>query len=657
MKRDTPQWIISLGFVSLLVLIIVVAYISLSEMNSTIKQMEDLVKVTNSKISLAHTMRDHIRVRADTLYKMYLTDDIFERDELAPLLDYHAAKYIEARNHLMSYSMNEEEKILHQKILEVSNTGYETNTRAADMLMSDAPINEIRDALRIGNEEREHVLEHLDELVEMQHWNAQLALDQNIKINKQTRKVVIIISALSLLLGIAISMYAVVDSSRKNREMNFQAHHDALTSLINRTEFEKRLQYAIDTAQLRNTEHALCFLDLDQFKIINDTCGHKAGDQLLIALAELIHEKIRHHDTLGRLGGDEFGLLLENCSLEKALEIAEGIVNLVKNYEFTWEERTFRVGVSIGLVPITRETKNATVLMTEADVACYAAKDMGRNRVHVHELNDEHVNKIHQELSWVANIENSLKDQRFILYAQPIVPVNPAANVHGMFEILLRLKDDAGNIISPGSYIPAAERFGLMRAVDVWVVAEVIKKIEAMNKAELTDVPLIFVNLSANSIVDKSFCDYVLQLLKDHDIPDESICFEITETAAIKNIQQARIFMENLKKAHCLFALDDFGKGMSSFTHLKNLPIDYLKIDGSFVNQMDENTVDQAMVAAIHQIGQVMSIRTIAEHVENAATLRNLKDIGVTYAQGYHIGRPAPFNEITVISEKIITAI
>ena len=523
MKRDNTQWIISLGFTSLLVLIIIVAYISLSEMHSTIRQMEELVKVTNAKIASAHAMRDHVRLRADTLNRMYFTDDYFERDEIAPMLEYHASKYREAREELIRYEMTAEEKSLHQKILYSSEIGYRANTIAADKLMSSADPGEIHEALRLANDARQSVLDQLNEMVEMQNRNARLAVDQSISINKRTRYIVIIISFLSFFLGIAISVFVVRESSRKNRAMHYQAHHDALTSLVNRKEFENRLQYAIDAARLRNSEHALCFLDLDQFKIINDTCGHKAGDQLLIDLSEQIHQKIRQQDTLGRLGGDEFGLLLENCSLEKAMEIAEGIVSLVNSYEFNWLQRSFHVGVSIGLVPITSESESVTVLMSEVDVACYAAKDMGRNRVHVHELNDEHVKKIHQELSWVANIETSLKEQRFKLYAQPIMPVSGGSPGH-MYEMLLRLKDNEGRIISPGSYIPAAERFNLMGAVDIWVVQQVVKMLVGWLR-DNQPAPLIFINISANSLVDKSFQETILALLDTHNIPVNSICF------------------------------------------------------------------------------------------------------------------------------------
>lgn len=648
MIKTSSNWMLSLGFSSLLALMIVVIYISLSEMSTTVSKMEALVKITNAKISAAHAMRDHIRLRANTLSQMYLTEDYFDRFELHPLLAHHAANYRASRDLLLQYDMDEDEQALLEKITSVSETGFAANTLAADIMLSDASEDEIRIAQIEGYEVRQKVLEQLGALVEMQNKNAQYALDTHIRVNQETRNLIIGISALALFLGIAISIFATREASRKSQEIHFQAHHDTLTSLPNRKEFEQRLQLAVASAQELELEHALCFLDLDQFKIINDTCGHKAGDLLLIDISKLIQEKIRDNDTLGRLGGDEFGLLLEGCSLENALEIAEGIVSLVRNYKFNWEDRIFQIGVSIGLVHICKDSPDITSLMSQVDIACYAAKDMGRNRVHVHELNDEQVKRIHQELSWVADIETSLKDQRFKLYIQPIVPVDTSKKDYGMFEVLLRLKDDDGNIISPGEYIPAAERFNLMHAVDVWVVQEVIKKIEAIHLSGKTNLPRIFVNLSANSITDISFCDYVLDLLDKHPIPKHSICFEITETAAIKNMEQAISFITQLKKADCLFALDDFGSGMSSFTYLKNLPVDYLKIDGSLVNKMDTDTAYQAMVAAINQIGRVMHIKTIAEHVENEAIRTGLNDIGVTYAQGYHLGRPYSIDELSL---------
>ena len=653
MKKTSSHWILSLGFSSLLALMVMVVYISLSEMNTTVSKMEALVKITNAKMSAAHAMRDHIRLRANTLNRMYLTEDYFDRFELQPLLAHHAADYRASRNLLLQYEMDEDEQTLLEKIDAAGKQGFRVNTEAADILLSQAPDDEIREAQIEGYIARQKVLDQLDMLIKMQNENAQYALDVHIRVNEKTQNLVIGISALAFFLGMGISIFAIRETTRKSNEIHFQAHHDTLTNLPNRKEFKYRLQHAVDTAKERDLDHALCFLDLDQFKIINDTCGHKAGDQLLIKISQLIQEKIREYDTLGRLGGDEFGLLLESCSLEKALEISEGIVSLVRNYKFNWENRIFQIGVSIGLVHISKDSKDIVSLMSAADISCYAAKDMGRNRVHVHELNDEQVKRIHQELSWVADIETSLKDQRFKLYIQPIVAVDKNKNTDAMFEVLLRLKDDDGNIISPGEYIPAAERFNLMHAVDVWVVHEVIKKIEAMQQSGEKETPRIFVNLSANSITDQSFCNYVLGLLKQHPIPRHSICFEITETAAIKNMDQAINFINQLKKAHCLFALDDFGSGMSSFTYLKNLPVDYLKIDGSIVNKMDNDTANQAMVAAINQIGQVMHIETIAEHVENKEIMSALNDIGVTYGQGYYIGKPFSIDKLDIRQEEV----
>ena len=646
MKKNSSHWILTLGFSSLLALLLVVIYISLSEMSTTVSKMEALVKVTNAKIAAAHAMRDNIRLRGSALSQMYLTEDYFDRFELQPLLSHHAANYRESRRLLLQYEMDEDEQALLSMIEKIGGKSYLINQHAAEILLSQASEDEVRQAQLDGYESRQKVLNLLDELVEMQNNNAQYALDVHVRVNQETRNLIIAISAFALFLGIAISIFSIREARRKNKEIHFQAHHDTLTNLPNRKEFKYRLQHAVDTAKERDLDHALCFLDLDQFKIINDTCGHKAGDQLLVDISILIQGKIREYDTLGRSGGDEFGLLLESCSLEKALEIAEGIVTLVRNYKFNWENRIFQIGVSIGLVHISKDSKDIVSLMSAADISCYAAKDMGRNRVHVHELNDEQVKRIHQELSWVADIETSLKDQRFKLYIQAIAPVNTSKKSNLMYEVLLRLKDDDGNIISPGEYIPAAERFNLMHAVDVWVVHEIIKKIEAMQQSGEKETPRIFVNLSANSITDQSFCDYVLELLEQHPITKHSICFEITETAAIKNMDQAINFINQLKQAHCLFALDDFGSGMSSFTYLKNLPVDYLKIDGSLVNKMDKNTADQAMVAAINQIGRVMDIKTIAEHVENEDILSGLKKIGVTYAQGYHLGRPFSIDEL-----------
>lgn len=647
LNRDPTKWIIAFGFSSLLALMTSITFISLTQMDKNIASMANLVDITNAKILAAQNMRENTRLSGEALLNTFLAKSPGEKKIHRSNLGVYGIEFNTAQDFLLSHSLITGETMMFHDLEPLIKRSEEVTNITIEKIIALAPITEQMDLLQQSNQSRRQVLDILDKLIVYQDKQASHLLEDNILYHNNTRRVIILLATASFLFGILISIIVIRQTSKKNFEIQYQATHDALTQLVNRKEFERRLQYAIHSAKQRNLEHALCFLDLDQFKIINDTCGHDAGDQLLINLSRLIESKIRDRDTLGRLGGDEFGVLLEHCPLDKAIEVAEGIVTLISNYEFDWKGRSFRVGVSIGMVHITNKSVDSVSAMSEADVACYAAKDMGRGRVYIHELHDEHVNKIHKELSWVADIDDSLKDGRFLLYAQPIVPVtNTTSESRPIYEVLLRLRDDEEIIISPGEYIPAAERFNLMRAVDNWVISEVLKKIAIMHRDGVKNIPLIFINLSANSLVDKSFCSHVINTLERFNIPDNSICFEITETAAIKNIQLARELMLMLKKSRCLFALDDFGSGMSSFTYLKNLPVDYLKIDGSIVNNIDNSTADQAMVAAIHQIGHVMKINTIAEHVENEQILSTLKDMGVDYAQGYHVGKPQPIHTI-----------
>jgi diguanylate cyclase (GGDEF)-like protein len=518
------------------------------------------------------------------------------------------------------------------------------NDQAAALMLSIHTTRaEINSAINEANKARGKTISALTQLVIRQEDNARQSLEDSVTYQKLAQAIIIILTLASLLVGALISLFVLRETTRKNSEIRFQASHDALTKLINRKEFETRLEFALEKTQLDGREHALCFLDLDQFKVINDTCGHKAGDELLCQLTRVINSHVRERDTLSRLGGDEFGLLLEDCTLETAIEIAEGIIRLVNKYEFHWLDKVHHVGVSIGITAITRKTSNITKAMSEVDIACYAAKDMGRNQLHVHELTDVQVKRMHKELSWVADIQNSLKDNRFKLYAQPIYTALGKQPEIRMYEVLLRLKDDEGNISSPGNYIPAAERFGLMRDVDQWVIEQVVKTLHEIG--DTRDICL-FVNLSANTLSDKSFCAHILQLIEDYKIDGNSLCFEITETAAIRNVRQAVDFITALKQTNCFFALDDFGTGMSSFSYLKDLPVDYLKIDGSLVTDIHSNNISHAMVAAINEVGSVMSIKTIAEHVENESTLRRLNEIGVNFVQGFHFGLPKPIGTL-----------
>jgi diguanylate cyclase (GGDEF)-like protein len=644
MKHDPSKYFIMLGFISLLALCSIIAFVSLFQMDRTLNNMSDLVTVTNAKITHANEMRDFLRMRGDTLIQISQTENVAERENLRLAMEKYSRGYKNAHDNFNSYAMGGIGRKLFNEATHLEAISSELNNQAvALMLAPKIPRNVIKDAIKDANRARAKTIDELSRLVVRQEDNARQALKESVAYQKLAQVIIIILTLASLLVGGLISLFVLRETTRKNSEMRFQASHDELTKLINRKEFETRLESALKKAHSNGGAHALCFLDLDQFKVINDTCGHKAGDELLCQLTRVINSHVRDRDTLSRLGGDEFGLLLENCNLETAIDIAEGIIRLVNKYEFNWQGKIHHVGVSIGITAITRNTDNITKAMSEADIACYAAKDMGRNQLYVHELSDAQVKRMHKELRWVADIRNSLKDNRFKLYSQPIYTTLGALPEIRMQEVLLRLKDDEGNISSPGNYILAAERFGLMRDVDQWVIEQVIQTLHEIG--DTRDICL-FVNLSTNSLSDKNFCAYILKLLADYEIDGNSICFEITETAAIRNLAQVAGFIKALKQAHCLFALDDFGSSTTSFSYLQDLPVDYLKIDGALVTDIHSNNISHAMVAAINEIGSVMNIKTIAEHVENELTLKRLDEIGIDFAQGFHFGSPKPIDTL-----------
>ncbi len=446
------------------------------------------------------------------------------------------------------------------------------------------------------------------------------------------------------IIGVVLVLHDVSNERQYAAKLSYQASHDSLTGLINRAEFEQRLSLALKSAAQIGRHHAVMYLDLDQFKVVNDTCGHAAGDQLMRQVSTLLQRRLREGDTLARLGGDEFGVLLENCAPDNALRIADQLRQTVMEFHLTWENRSFSVGVSIGVVNIKDGLFTIADVLSAADSACYVAKEKGRNRVQVYHAEDSELSLRQGEMEWIGRLQKALEEDRFVLYAQDIIEIKAPRGRVTHRELLLRMLDENGEIVPPMAFIPAAERYGLMPSIDRWVIRNalaIISRQRVDGHHDLADICSI--NLSGASIGDEGILDFIRGQLSHFNVPCQSICFEITETAAIAKLDKATHFIQELRALGCLFSLDDFGAGMSSFAYLKHLPVDYLKIDGGFVKDMADDPIDRAMVEAINSVGHVMGKKTIAEFVDSDRVIALLREIGVDFAQGYGVAKPQPF--------------
>ncbi len=441
--------------------------------------------------------------------------------------------------------------------------------------------------------------------------------------------------------GAVVVLNDVSELRGMERWMEYESSHDTLTGLLNRRQFETQLQEALDSVHAGDERHALFYMDLDQFKLINDGYGHVAGDELLKELSILLQDQLTGDDSIARLGGDEFGIILRSCSMEKARRTAKSLCRAVRDYRFVWENKPFEIGVSIGLVPITPQWDNIADIMRIADSACYVAKEKGRNRVHVYTARDLALRQRDGEIRWIQRIRHALKENRFRLYCQNIVPLseNPDKKTH--FEVLLRMLDDNDEIVRPAAFIAAAERYHLMPDIDRWVVANTLELLGGRHKRG-EHSGIFAINISGQSLDDEAFMGFVVDQIDNSEVPPETICFEITETAAASSLSVVKRFMSILSNMGCKFALDDFGRGISSFAYLKNLDVDYLKIDGMFVKDLAIDKVGHAMVESINHIGHIMGVQTIAEFVESEEVLEKLIELGVDHVQGYQLGRPRP---------------
>jgi len=448
--------------------------------------------------------------------------------------------------------------------------------------------------------------------------------------------------------GVVIVFHDETQRRHLEKTIKHQAAHDPLTDLLNRATFDAELSDHVYGAINNEQTHVLCYLDLDRFKLINDTAGHSAGDQCLIQITSLIQSHIRGDDILGRLGGDEFGLILKNCTQDSALKVTNAIVNAISNMQFSWDGCDYTLGVSIGINPLNSQSHEAAEEIRKADLACYTAKDLGRNQVYVYEKQDSELIRRQDETIWATRITEAIEHNRLHLYAQPIVSLKNKKALNSHVEILLRFIDEDDQVVSPAAFIPAAERYNLMHLIDRKVIRETFSYINKYSEQD-TNNTHFSINLSGNTLTDKTITQDIIEMVAEFDINTRLVCFEITETAAIQNLKKAKKLIKELKSIGFKFALDDFGSGLSSFQYLKNLPVDYLKIDGSFVADMVNNKIDYAMVAAINEVGHVMGIETIAEYVENEQIIKKLKEINVDYGQGYGIQQPLPIAEILPI--------
>ncbi len=446
------------------------------------------------------------------------------------------------------------------------------------------------------------------------------------------------------MLGLVVVMHDTSELRGLTRQMTYQASHDALTGLVNRREFERRLREAMDAAQTGDAAHALCYLDLDRFKVVNDTCGHTAGDNMLREVATIIKDAVRDSDTAGRIGGDEFALLLVGCPLEKARQIADDVVRAVDDYRFVWKDKIFNIGVSIGLVEIGRGGGSIEDIMNSADSACYVAKKQGGVHVHVYSAREEANARHSGEIHWLQKLQGALRDNKFELYYQPIVHAHSTVSNGPGLEVFVRMESENGEPAAPpAEFIRAAERYRLMPLVDRWVVQAVLSAL-GRGGMKLPPDRSVAINISGQTLGDSEFLEFVVECFDHTGANPEDICFEVTESAVVANLDHARRFIGVLHGMGCEFALDNFGSGLSSFSTLKTLPMDYLKIDGSFIANLAVDTVNQAMVGAMIELSRTLNFRVVAEHVEDQLSLDTVREMGIDFAQGFIFGRPKPLS-------------
>jgi diguanylate cyclase (GGDEF)-like protein len=635
-----PLTAISLGIAALLMLLTSIPVVQNRAQN---RAMENLADTINSKTAAISSMRKALWQKTTSLQHLQQADAGAERDRQYHQFTEASANYLAAARHLASLGTLGNEAAAQTRLQQLARFSVPYFESAARLIVDHSPAILVTAAMQDVVTYQEAMAASLDRLADIQQTHAMRVLEASHQQHIVVQQLLPGIALLILLLSVTGFGLALRHLKEKDRRLEYQRTFDPLTGIINRAEFESRLDRLIQQTRQRPAAHALLYLDLDQFKLVNDSCSHAAGDDLLRQITQLLLATIRQRDTLGRLGGDEFGLLLENCPLGRAVEIATTIQKTIDGFQYTRGEKTFSLGASIGIVLIDEHTQGIASAMSAADAACYIAKESGRNRVQIAHLGDNRMQQRQGEMQWASRLIQALADGRFTLFYQPIVSCAGGVSRERHIEILLRMVEEDGTLARPGTFLPAAEKYNLAVQIDRWVISKAMEW-QAQHTTTAQLPPTITINLSGQTLRTPEMLKFIIDVAEDSGALPKHIIFEISENKAITSLPSTTNFMLTLRGYGFRFSLDRFGNGLSTFTYLKKLPIDYLKIDGTFVRDIIADPVAYAMVRSLNELGQLLGKETIAEYVESMDIADELRKIGINYAQGCAYATPAPLS-------------
>lgn len=650
-SKDHTKVLIGAGFLAVFSLMILATWLSMTTLQGVNTGMSDLIKDTEQKSSRAYQMRNVIRLRSDAARTLIQAENTEERQRIFDKLLEYTNVYADSRDELTKLTANNREQAILQEINAADVRVYNAYDRAnSEILAIEQDMTAQKKILQEVQLQELVLLNHLNDLVKLEKVLAEEALASNQETYQKTQRLMMFIVSAAFALSMIISVTVIARVARANKRIAHLANHDDLTGLHNRRSFEQHLQFTIDFAERSENAHGLLYLDLDRFKIVNDTCGHHAGDQLLIQLTQMMQDRLRRGDLFARVGGDEFAIIAQGNTFQDIRNLAEELRVIVSEFTFRYEEQSFKVSLSIGVTPIDGQILSMERVLADVDSACYVAKQSGRNRVHITQDDDSEVVQYRTNLAGMQAIRKALADDRLSLFYQPIFYIEERSMKMSHCEILLRIRSENGELYSPARFIPIAEKYNIMTEIDQWVFTHVVDWL-AEHQEDLV-LPRLLVNLSGLSFADDDFSQFIVERLSRGDVDPSHIAFEISEGAAVRNFNKVSAFIERIRALGCELALDDFGSGFSSFAYLKQLSFDYLKIDGSLVSNIATDEVDREMVAAINQIGHTVGARTIAEFVEDDAALRCLREMNVDFAQGYGLRMPTPLQQLADELEK-----